>query len=287
MVSTKGFWFCGGVALLLLLLSCPTAYGVLGDCNGDGTIEPSDAVFVMVYLSGGAPPAVYSDCDCDGFPGINFGDAEQIIAYVFMGKPLFPWPGSDLMAPANTSMMISGKVDGVTSTRAFIFINNPSPLKGGLTLPFSFKAKPGEADLDCASITVNPLFSMVSSITDNAQKTVLLRTPSSVPVTTDWEVLCEIDFVPDPLGAPGTAHDVKLTTISRYFPLLLAEPAYEGTDYVRMLFPKIVPDLLGVVGDANCDGMVDIADAVYLIMYIFKGGNPPGDPDGDGTPNCP
>ncbi len=31
-------------------------------------------------------------------------------------------------------------------------------------------------------------------------------------------------------------------------------------------------------GDANCDGEVDIADAVYLITYIFKSGSPPCSP---------
>jgi hypothetical protein len=28
-------------------------------------------------------------------------------------------------------------------------------------------------------------------------------------------------------------------------------------------------------GDANCDGTVDIADAVYLVNYLFAGGPPP------------
>jgi hypothetical protein len=31
-------------------------------------------------------------------------------------------------------------------------------------------------------------------------------------------------------------------------------------------------------GDANCDGSVDIADAVYLVNYLFLGGPPPGCP---------
>jgi hypothetical protein len=39
-------------------------------------------------------------------------------------------------------------------------------------------------------------------------------------------------------------------------------------------------------GDAECSGEVDIDDVVYLISYIFAGGYAPGDPDGDGTPDC-
>ena len=37
------------------------------------------------------------------------------------------------------------------------------------------------------------------------------------------------------------------------------------------------PDPLDA-GDANCDGTVDIADVVYLINYLFIDGPPPGCP---------
>jgi len=45
-----------------------------------------------------------------------------------------------------------------------------------------------------------------------------------------------------------------------------------------------------VCGDANGDGFANITDAVYLITYIFAGGDPPvpllaGDANCDGTPN--
>jgi hypothetical protein len=46
-----------------------------------------------------------------------------------------------------------------------------------------------------------------------------------------------------------------------------------------------VPDPLGVA-DVNCDQTVNVSDAVYLINYVFVGGNSPCDPDGDGLPNC-
>jgi hypothetical protein len=45
------------------------------------------------------------------------------------------------------------------------------------------------------------------------------------------------------------------------------------------------PDPLAV-GDANCDESVDVSDAVYIINYAFASGNPPGDPDGNGVPDC-
>ena len=39
-------------------------------------------------------------------------------------------------------------------------------------------------------------------------------------------------------------------------------------------------------GDANCDDKVNITDVIYLINYLFRDGFLPGDPDGDGIPDC-
>ena len=39
-------------------------------------------------------------------------------------------------------------------------------------------------------------------------------------------------------------------------------------------------------GDANCDGSVNISDAVWIINYIFAGGYDPCDTDGDDVPDC-
>jgi hypothetical protein len=39
-------------------------------------------------------------------------------------------------------------------------------------------------------------------------------------------------------------------------------------------------------GDLNCDGLVDIDDIVYFVMYVFASGPPPKDPNGDGIPDC-
>jgi hypothetical protein len=38
--------------------------------------------------------------------------------------------------------------------------------------------------------------------------------------------------------------------------------------------------------DVNCDGEVNVSDAVYIINFIFSGGFDPCDPDGNGQPDC-
>ena len=39
-------------------------------------------------------------------------------------------------------------------------------------------------------------------------------------------------------------------------------------------------------GDCNCDGSCNVSDAVYIINYVFVGGNEPCDTNGDGEPDC-
>jgi len=39
-------------------------------------------------------------------------------------------------------------------------------------------------------------------------------------------------------------------------------------------------------GDANCDGEVNVSDAVWIVNWVFVGGNYPCDSDGDGEPDC-
>ena len=45
------------------------------------------------------------------------------------------------------------------------------------------------------------------------------------------------------------------------------------------------PNPLGS-GEVNCDSKVNVSDAVYLINYVFSGGNAPCDTDGDSQPDC-
>ena len=45
------------------------------------------------------------------------------------------------------------------------------------------------------------------------------------------------------------------------------------------------PDPLDA-GDANCDATCNVADAVWIINYIFAAGYDPCDIDGDEVPDC-
>ena len=61
-----------------------------------------------------------------------------------------------------------------------------------------------------------------------------------------------------------TKNKVRLTATSQTEPL--------ATDSGWLMI-SVIP----VLGDANCDGVVDVGDVIYTINYLFKGGPPPCD----------
>jgi hypothetical protein len=64
-----------------------------GDANGDGSIDVSDAVFLISYIFSGGPapdPLAAGDANCDG--EVDISDAVFLISYIFSGG-LAPCPG--------------------------------------------------------------------------------------------------------------------------------------------------------------------------------------------------
>jgi hypothetical protein len=64
----------------------------------------------------------------------------------------------------------------------------------------------------------------------------------------------------------------------------------DAADVVYLLnylfIPGSPPPIPYECGDVNCDGAVNAADVVYLLNWLFKNGPWPCDPDGDGVPDC-
>jgi Dockerin type I domain len=61
---------------------------ICGDANNDGTVDVSDAIWILNYVfMGGDPPDPMEsgDANCDGF--VNISDAVWIVNYVFIGGP--------------------------------------------------------------------------------------------------------------------------------------------------------------------------------------------------------
>lgn len=74
---------------------------------------------------------------------------------------------------------------------------------------------------------------------------------------------------------------------------VLYKPYFCGQTVSSIVNPDAPPVTFDIVyraqstcGDSDCSGAVDIDDVVWLINYIFTGGNAPCDADGDGVPDC-
>lgn len=69
-------------------LSEPVPSYLCGDANGDGTVNITDAVYLINYIFGGGPapePLVAGDVNCD--ETVNITDAVYLITYIFGGGP--------------------------------------------------------------------------------------------------------------------------------------------------------------------------------------------------------
>lgn len=60
----------------------------------------------------------------------------------------------------------------------------------------------------------------------------------------------------------------------------------DGVYVINFIFMGGDPPLPHKAGDVNCDEDVNVSDAVWIINYVFTGGNEPCDTDGDGSPDC-
>jgi serine protease AprX len=68
-----------------LHVSFGTSY-VHGDANHDGTVDVSDAVYLISFIFSGGPgpsPTAAGDADCNG--GVDISDAVRLISYIFSG----------------------------------------------------------------------------------------------------------------------------------------------------------------------------------------------------------
>ena len=85
------------ILFFIMVLNCNLA-ARLGDCNGDGCTNVSDAVMLINYMYNSSGELVdYINCDCDGMPGLLFSDAEQIIEHVFHNGKLYPSPNQEII----------------------------------------------------------------------------------------------------------------------------------------------------------------------------------------------
>jgi hypothetical protein len=61
---------------------------------------------------------------------------------------------------------------------------------------------------------------------------------------------------------------------------------YPHTSAPPLCFDIVEHSTPSICGDVNCDDVCNVSDAVWIINYVFVGGNVPCDSSGDGIPDC-
>jgi hypothetical protein len=266
------------VALIAAIAVAPSAAVAQtpGDCNGDGiALSVGDLTVLLTYLSGGAQPAGWANCDCDNNPGITMADAYYLTYYLYFGfVQFFGSPGTYFTEPSHTHVFTVNKTSGPSASIDVWIAVASNETIGGLSLPFSFApTAPGQATVSISSVryTNSPFQASLSHTIDNVNKTLVLRkdpvpASSTLPPGT-LDTLCVISFTQD---SPGSPIPMVLANTSRYVPQLYP------TDFVDPLQPMrgarvLTPAFADIpLGDVTCDNFADIDDIVGLINYVFS-----------------
>jgi hypothetical protein len=282
---TSKFKMLGIIFIIILLQTDFSGINAQpGDCNGDGYVNSSDAVYIINYLFNNGPgPVNYSDCDCDGFQGVNYGDPIQILYKIFLTGTLFPYPGSDYPQASQVKLFFNQQVDfsAIPAVNTLqIYIDVPTGFDiYNFILPFSFLAETGQTNISVSNIdftgTVgNP--GLICSSIYNAEEMFVLNdcvaiyTPSFLGGSSG--LLCTVTFTQD--GPTANPNDLRLCTRApALWPMLFARSDYNGTDGIRVFLPEFIR---APYGDGNTDQTVNVSDAVYIINYVFLGGPEPG-----------
>ena len=302
---------CGLLAVLGGVLFVPPAAAIPGDVNGDGYVDAGDFVYLISFLfKDGPPPPNPIDADIDGSSSINMGDALQLIGHLYLGCDLLPYTGISVRIGSrirfSSDLIFSMDTLGnVGDTTCIKIIENGGPDLMGMVIPLSFANQPQEVEVHLDSVSfagsvIPPEWSVPASVVESDvwPLAVFSDNPGSqrMPVASirndDKTVLLSIfaDQYTDPpllagtMGLVATLYFTKLVDgdplairITEIAPShsvsLVSEYCADGTPpSERMFTPKLS---LALNGDANCDGIVNLGDIVYLVNYCYKGGPPP------------
>ena len=258
------------------------ALAIPGDVNSDGSVNEADCVCLATYLFYGGPPPVNPiDADVDGTAGINVGDVFQLIGHViYQYCDLMPYTGD---GPSFSNIEFTFPVITSGGTEPFSVTldlnDNPGPDLMGMVITFSYQHEPGHVGviLDSVDFTgsiVPPQWVTLADV-DSTNKRAFLKLwvgeyydPPLSSGTTGLIATLTFTRIENPSGdATFLSPTVFPPTHS---PMLITDYCANGTlPSDRMLIPKCV---WGKNGDVDCNGEVNIGDAMYLINYLFLGG---------------
>ncbi len=264
-----------------------------GDLNDDANIDLDDYVWLINYMFHDGPVPI-GDADMDECGSINIGDAWYLIQYLWVaGDP--PCGGSvTCNSPTGGNTISLGcpivvqELNG-DSVPIPVYMTNTDTIRSA---SLGFKHNSPYIDITSVSFigsmtstevgrgySVDPANNIVEIYWNSAYDQI--RPQSGGILATMWAQV--------PISTPDHIVDFDSVFVGPSTEFVLSPvtggvltPAYNDCGETDLMIVTSHP----VCGDVNCDGNANVGDAVYLINWVFKGGNSPCDPDGNGAPEC-
>jgi hypothetical protein len=273
------------ISCVILVSFLASAAGAIpGDVDGNGSVGWEDILYLLNYLfKGGIAPPNPIDADVDGSPGINIGDVLQLTGSLFSGCSLLPYTGVSVKVSSQirfSSDLILIEDTNTRDTTLIEIIANGGPDITGMVIPLSFANQAGEMEVDLAEVkfdgTIIPYDWDMQYRIDNVNKTLLLypygNNPTDTPLTQGTTGLVATLYFDQVVAGNPVSMSVTEIPPSHQFMLISAYCA-DGTPPSERIFSPMLS--LARNGDVNCDGVVNLSDAIYTLNYLFKNGPPP------------
>ncbi len=186
-------------------------------------------------------------------------------------EPLPPIPGNRITCLADNTKPLQAWSFGVGSDPTFI-VPRSVDLNGTATQAFHGGAGPEFLAIDVlpdgSGVTMGAVIETDASASDP---------PQTLPAGRAHRLL-NIEYGAGPKGSPGETHPIKYTDGlgSPAVQIIFVVDGFETTPGTKAGWVSIPGGAFFLRGDANSDGVVDISDPKFILVYLFLGGDVPG-----------
>ncbi len=310
------------LALILAISSLPAAAQdcecLCGDANCDDALNLADGMYILNYVYGGGPPPPMENPECANWDErfkLTIGDVFHNVIYVFSSPPPPSYcpPNPPPIEPEIDTTSVLYYTDAVyaqsgKATIALTLAKDVSTEVYGLSLPLRIRIDGNVPIIDSVRILRDegcPHFDKYIVYPDSGYLAIGMTQFSCVVNDTGQIALIYVTIPPDSRERIVALEWVRLTPIqalaqdSSIIPMIYnfqaVEPILEGhcclmPGDANMDGTVNIADAIFVIDcvfkdclghpcenqlDVNCDGAWNVGDGVYLINYVFKGGDPP------------